>query len=153
MLIHSIAFAFRCLVNFFQLVYFDKIHSDIHLHCEIICHITDSIFSHSFLQRVVSERGRPLRATMSVDQSLPASPTMSPAHHPCSTTVLLLVLHAGSVLGKCLRKIPCTTKLSIKLFNNAFSLKRDIQTLLPSVKNSRIHRCIHFFFLHYMVFA
>jgi len=60
---------------------------------------TDSIFSQSFLQRVVSERGKPLRNTMSVDQSLPASPTMSPSHHPCSTTVLILVLHGGSVLG------------------------------------------------------
>ncbi|KAF4523499.1 hypothetical protein B566_EDAN004570, partial [Ephemera danica] len=78
----------------------------------------DSIFSHSFLSRVVSERGRPLRATMSVDQSLPASPTMSPAHHPCSTTVLLLVLHAGSVLDA---NVDLTAKKSdITTFRGAF---------------------------------
>ena len=37
----------------------------------------------------------------SVDLSCPGSPVMTPSHHSvCSTTVLTLVLHAGSVLGE-----------------------------------------------------
>ncbi|XP_008190810.2 protein retinal degeneration B isoform X2 [Tribolium castaneum] len=62
----------------------------------------DSIFSPTFLQRVASERSN--RKMMqrgkvnSLDASCPESPTASPAHLPCNTTVLLLVLHAGSVL-------------------------------------------------------
>ncbi|XP_018573304.1 protein retinal degeneration B isoform X2 [Anoplophora glabripennis] len=62
----------------------------------------DSIFSPTFLQRVASERGnRRLmqRAKInSLDASCPDSPSASPAHQPCNTTVLILVLHAGSVL-------------------------------------------------------
>lgn len=34
----------------------------------------------------------------SLDASCPESPSASPAHLPCNTTVLLLVLHGGSVL-------------------------------------------------------
>ncbi|KAG5874802.1 hypothetical protein JTB14_012438 [Gonioctena quinquepunctata] len=62
----------------------------------------DSIFSASFLQRVASERGN--RKLMqrgkgnSIDASCSESPSASPAHIPCNTTVLILVLHAGSVL-------------------------------------------------------
>ncbi|XP_053698054.1 protein retinal degeneration B [Sabethes cyaneus] len=59
----------------------------------------DSIFSHSYLQRVASERGsrRPtLGATSSIDRS--DSPPGSPGLPSCPTTVLLLVMHAGSVL-------------------------------------------------------
>jgi hypothetical protein len=62
----------------------------------------DSIFSPTFLQRVASERSN--RKLMqrgkvnSLDASCPESPSASPAHLPCNTTVLLLVLHAGSVL-------------------------------------------------------
>jgi hypothetical protein len=37
----------------------------------------------------------------SMDVSCPGSPVMTPAHHStCSTMVLILVLHAGSVLGE-----------------------------------------------------
>jgi len=37
----------------------------------------------------------------SMDMSCPDSPVMTPSHHAvCSTTVLILVLHAGSVLGE-----------------------------------------------------
>lgn len=36
----------------------------------------------------------------SLDVSRPDSPSASPGHLPCNTSVLLLVLHAGSVLGK-----------------------------------------------------
>jgi len=37
----------------------------------------------------------------SMDVSCPDSPIMTPSHHAvCSTTVLILVLHAGSVLGE-----------------------------------------------------
>lgn len=60
----------------------------------------DSIFSHSYLKRAISERDR----GRSVDVSCPGSPTLSasaPAHTTitCNTTALLLALHAGSVLG------------------------------------------------------
>lgn len=75
--------------------------------------LTDSIFSHTYLQRVVSERtkaggrGRMLpyagRSSVEVDvSSCPGSPTMSLAtgqQPTCPTSVLLLVMHAGSVLG------------------------------------------------------
>ncbi|XP_055526157.1 protein retinal degeneration B isoform X2 [Wyeomyia smithii] len=59
----------------------------------------DSIFSHSYLQRVASERGsrRPtLGATSSIDRS--DSPPGSPGLPSCPTTVLVLIMHAGSVL-------------------------------------------------------
>lgn len=35
----------------------------------------------------------------SIDATCPESPSASPAHAPCNTTVLVLVFHAGSVLG------------------------------------------------------
>ena len=49
---------------------------------------------------MVSERGRTMAAASSVDVSCPGSPIMTPHHSTCSTTVLILVLHAGSVLGE-----------------------------------------------------
>lgn len=62
----------------------------------------DSIFSHSYLQRVASERGPPrrpmLNQTASVDRSNHDSPPGSPGPPVCPTSVLVLVLHAGSVL-------------------------------------------------------
>ena len=60
----------------------------------------DSIFSHAFLQRVASERGskRPtLGQTISIDRNQ-ESPPSSPGLPSCPTSVLILVLHAGSVL-------------------------------------------------------
>ncbi|XP_063225063.1 protein retinal degeneration B isoform X2 [Bacillus rossius redtenbacheri] len=53
----------------------------------------DSIFSQTFLQCVMSERGRP---AASIDMSCPGSPLNTAGS--CKTTALLLVLHAGSVL-------------------------------------------------------
>ncbi|XP_055586787.1 protein retinal degeneration B isoform X2 [Uranotaenia lowii] len=62
----------------------------------------DSIFSHSYLQRVASERGsrRPtLGASSSMDRGNGTeSPPGSPSHASCPTTVLVLVMHSGSVL-------------------------------------------------------
>ncbi|XP_058821213.1 protein retinal degeneration B isoform X1 [Topomyia yanbarensis] len=61
----------------------------------------DSIFSHSYLQRVASERGsrRPtLGTSSSIDRGNGDSPPGSPGLPSCPTTVLILVLHAGSVL-------------------------------------------------------
>ena len=49
---------------------------------------------------MVSERGRTMAAAGSVDVSCPGSPIMTPHHSTCSTTVLIVVLHAGSVLGE-----------------------------------------------------
>ncbi|XP_046390635.1 protein retinal degeneration B isoform X2 [Ischnura elegans] len=98
----------------------------------------DSIFNHSFLQRMVSERAaRPVQGVvLDTSSSLPASPTMSPAHHhyhhhsgsvfPSSdqsqtssgTTVLLLILHAGSVLDV---NVDLTAKKSdVTTFRGAF---------------------------------
>lgn len=58
----------------------------------------DSIFSHTYLQRVASERNsrRPLGTSSSIDRnhdSPPGSPGLS-----CPTSVLALVFHAGSCL-------------------------------------------------------
>lgn len=61
----------------------------------------DSIFSHSYLQRVASERGprRPmLIQTGSVDHGNHDSQPGSPGAPVCATSVLILVLHGGSVL-------------------------------------------------------
>ncbi|PSN38012.1 Protein retinal degeneration B [Blattella germanica] len=79
----------------------------------------DSIFSHTFLQRVVSERGRTMATSSSIDISCPGSPVMTPTHHStCSTTVLILVLHAGSVLDA---NVDLTAKKSdITTFRGAF---------------------------------
>ncbi|XP_071449416.1 protein retinal degeneration B [Hetaerina americana] len=98
----------------------------------------DSIFNHSFLQRMVSERAaRPVQGVvLDTSSSLPASPTMSPAHHhyqhhptsvfpladhlssSSSTTVLLLILHAGSVLDV---NVDLTAKKSdVTTFRGAF---------------------------------
>lgn len=70
----------------------------------------DSIFSHSYLQRVASERTKKrlqIRTSASIDMSYPVSPQHSPTHQqPCRITVLLIVMHAGSVLGKSLTSPP-----------------------------------------------
>ncbi|XP_043281558.1 protein retinal degeneration B isoform X4 [Venturia canescens] len=61
----------------------------------------DSIFSPSYLQRVASERSSKrlyVKSSASLDISCPASPQYSPTHQPCRTTVLLIAIHAGSVL-------------------------------------------------------
>ncbi|XP_021934128.1 protein retinal degeneration B isoform X3 [Zootermopsis nevadensis] len=79
----------------------------------------DSIFSQTFLQRVVSERGRMIGGGCSMDVSCPGSPIMTPSHHSkCSTTALILVLHAGSVLDA---NVDLTAKKSdITTFRGAF---------------------------------
>lgn len=62
----------------------------------------DSIFSPNYLQRVASERGNRkllLKGKVnSLDASCPDSPSASPGTTNCTTTVLILVFHAGSVL-------------------------------------------------------
>lgn len=66
--------------------------------------IDDTIFSPSYLQRMASERSSKrlqISTSASIDASCPASPQHSPTHQPCKTTVLLIVMHAGSVLGDC----------------------------------------------------
>ncbi|XP_056630482.1 protein retinal degeneration B isoform X4 [Diorhabda sublineata] len=86
--------------------------------------VEDSIFSPTYLQRVASERGNRramLRGKInSVEASCPESPLASPAHNPCKTTVLILVLHAGSVLDA---NVDLTAKKSdITTFKGAFEL-------------------------------
>uniref|UniRef100_A0A2M4A7D2 Putative phosphatidylinositol transfer protein n=2 Tax=Anopheles triannulatus TaxID=58253 RepID=A0A2M4A7D2_9DIPT len=67
-------------------------------------HQEDSIFSQSYLQRVTSERGMRrsfLSQFSSIDRQNQdqASPPGSPVGQPaCPTTVLILIMHAGSVL-------------------------------------------------------
>ncbi|CAH1098537.1 unnamed protein product [Psylliodes chrysocephalus] len=63
----------------------------------------DSIFSPTYLKRVASERtNRRLMAARgkinSLEAPCPESPTASSGNNPCSTTVLMLILNAGSVL-------------------------------------------------------
>lgn len=81
----------------------------------------DSIFSHSYLQRVASERNPRrlhIRASASIDMSCPASPQHSPTHQPCRTTILLIVMHAGSVLDA---NVDLTAKKSdVTTFRGAF---------------------------------
>lgn len=62
----------------------------------------DSIFNQDFLMRVASERGnkRQLRSSQSIERGQhDISPPGSPGTPSCSTTILILVVHAGSVLG------------------------------------------------------
>ncbi|XP_076232304.1 retinal degeneration B isoform X1 [Calliopsis andreniformis] len=81
----------------------------------------DTIFSHSYLQRVASERSSKrlqISASASIDASCPASPQHSPTHQPCKTTVLIIVMHAGSVLDA---NVDLTVKKSdITTFKGAF---------------------------------
>lgn len=67
----------------------------------------DSIFNQDFLMRVASERGtkRQLRSSQSMEKTHDVSPPGSPILPSCSTTILILVVHAGSVLGKWLYPI------------------------------------------------
>ncbi|XP_013118765.2 protein retinal degeneration B isoform X1 [Stomoxys calcitrans] len=61
----------------------------------------DSIFNQDFLMRVASERGnkRQLRSSASLERGgHDVSPPGSPGTPSCSTTILILVVHAGSVL-------------------------------------------------------
>lgn len=63
----------------------------------------DTIFSPSYLQRVASERNSKrlqIRTSASIDVSCPTSPQHSPTHQPCKITVLIIVMHGGSVLGE-----------------------------------------------------
>ncbi|XP_017766870.1 PREDICTED: protein retinal degeneration B isoform X5 [Eufriesea mexicana] len=81
----------------------------------------DTIFSPSYLQRMASERSSKrlqISASASIDASCPASPQHSPTHQPCKTTVLLIVMHAGSVLDA---NVDLTAKKSdITTFKGAF---------------------------------
>lgn len=81
----------------------------------------DSIFSHSFLQRVASERGsrRPtLGTTASIDRGQQESPPSSPGLPSCATSVLVLVFHAGSVLDASTDKT--SKKSDVTTFRGAF---------------------------------
>lgn len=81
-------------------------------------HHDDSIFSPTFLQRVASERGarRALHAVKvnSLDASCPDSPNSG--QQSCSTSILLLVFHAGSVLGE------SPSSLQSKIYSFGFNI-------------------------------
>nr|XP_022903080.1 protein retinal degeneration B isoform X2 [Onthophagus taurus] len=82
----------------------------------------DSIFSAAFLQRVASERGSRKMLQRgkvnSLDIGCPESPGASPAHVPCSTTVLLLVFHSGSILD--MNTDMTSKKSDVTTFRGAF---------------------------------
>uniref|UniRef100_T1JJI2 DDHD domain-containing protein n=1 Tax=Strigamia maritima TaxID=126957 RepID=T1JJI2_STRMM len=78
----------------------------------------DSIFHQSFVNTLSTERARSFLTSCSMDQSLPCSPTLSPAHQACSVTVLVLVLHAGSVLDTGADHV--TKKSDVTTFRSAF---------------------------------
>ncbi|GBM43212.1 Membrane-associated phosphatidylinositol transfer protein 1 [Araneus ventricosus] len=91
----------------------------------------DSIFSNTYIKKVQTEHARvrppsvgsacPATRT-SLDTSLPSTPTASPAHQSsCTTTVLALVMHAGSVLDSGAE--PTTNK------------KTDVHTFASSFEN------------------
>lgn len=63
-------------------------------------HFIDSIFSPEYVSRVTSDKCKYNLLGRSADTSVPPSPSVSPSHQasPCDTTVLLLVVHGGSVL-------------------------------------------------------
>ncbi|XP_077292954.1 retinal degeneration B [Arctopsyche grandis] len=78
----------------------------------------DSIFNHTFLQRVASERGPKRLYTLQSGNSVDAACPESSSHHTCSTTVLLLVLHAGSALDATVDMM--AKKSDITTFRGAF---------------------------------
>ncbi|XP_065162391.1 protein retinal degeneration B isoform X4 [Atheta coriaria] len=98
----------------------------------------DSIFSPTFLQRVASERGSNKKSLQrgkmnSLDAGCPESPTASPGHVTCSTTVLLLVFHAGSVLDA---NVDLTAKKSdVTTFRGAFEsvMRQHYPTLVGHI--------------------
>ncbi|CAL7947667.1 unnamed protein product [Xylocopa violacea] len=81
----------------------------------------DTIFSPTYLQRMASERSSKrlqISTSASMDASCPGSPQHSPTHQICKTTVLLIVMHAGSVLDA---NVDLTAKKSdITTFKGAF---------------------------------
>ncbi|XP_012231454.1 protein retinal degeneration B isoform X4 [Linepithema humile] len=81
----------------------------------------DTIFSPSYLKRVVSERSSKrlqITTSASIDVSCPTSPQHSPTHQPCKITVLIIVVHGGSVLDA---NVDLTAKKSdITTFRGAF---------------------------------
>lgn len=80
----------------------------------------DNIFHQTFVGNLTPDRTRTLQGmtACSIDQSLPCSPTISPAHHPCPVSVLILVLHAGSVLD--MGNDIITKKSDVTTFRSAF---------------------------------
>lgn len=81
----------------------------------------DSIFSHTYLQRVASERTTrrtTLANSSSIDRgsdSPPGSPSSAPS---CATSVLVLVFHAGSCLDACTDRT--AKKSDVTTFRGAF---------------------------------
>jgi hypothetical protein len=89
----------------------------------------DSIFCQPFIHRVTAERDhhhrthRSLASRGSIEASLPGSPTVFHGHAhtstgSCSTTVLCLVIHAGSALDATL-DLPAK-KSDVTTFRGAF---------------------------------
>lgn len=110
----------------------------------------DSIFSQSFMSRVAAERSRVLGRSM--EASAPSSPSHSPSHQPgpCSNTVLLLVIHAGSVLdpnsgmsagGECMVSLfICLCLSSFFFFLSSFLVFSFLPTLQISVIKRDIYK-------------
>lgn len=92
-------------------------------------HFSDNIFANSFIRKVQSEHvhTRPPNfgsacARSSLDASLPSTPTASPAHQSsCTTTVLVLVLHSGSILDSGLEPA-ANKKTDVNTFASSFDI-------------------------------
>lgn len=96
----------------------------------------DTIFSHSYLQRVASERGS-RRSTFgtasSIDRSNQDSPPGSPGLPSCPTSVLVLVFHAGSCLDASTDRT--AKKSDVTTFRGAFEsvMRQHYPTLVGHV--------------------
>uniref|UniRef100_T1GQZ7 DDHD domain-containing protein n=1 Tax=Megaselia scalaris TaxID=36166 RepID=T1GQZ7_MEGSC len=80
----------------------------------------DSIFNHAYLQRAASARSSqkpPFRQSTSLDRTS-ESPPGSPSNPPCKTSILILVVHAGSVLDATSES--SSKKSDITTFRGAF---------------------------------
>lgn len=90
---------------------------------------SDNIFANSFIRKVQTEYSntRPpnvgsacIVTRSSLDASLPSTPTASPAHQSsCTTTVLALVMHAGSILDSGLEST-ANKKTDVHTFASSF---------------------------------
>lgn len=91
----------------------------------------DNIFTNSFIRKVQSEHvttrppnfGSTYATTRSsLDASLPSTPTASPAHQSsCTTTVLVLVMHSGSILDSGLEPA-ANKKTDVNTFASSFDI-------------------------------
>ncbi|XP_023216410.1 protein retinal degeneration B-like isoform X2 [Centruroides sculpturatus] len=84
----------------------------------------DNIFTAAHAKSEFILQGRSSKMSIvscggSIDTSLPATPTSSPAHRSCPTSVLIMVLHGGSILDTGIDTV-ASKKSDITTFRGAF---------------------------------